>query len=136
MSVPLHVYESAVNGRQIFRAAYRREREDNKRLRQALEAVSKGANMTENEEKLRSHVIDLVNQINGVFAGEGMAESSTALVLAVAVQIVLVSKSEKEHAHHANWFAQRVIDTLQEENMIEWIKQSVRHLANPTEKKQ
>jgi hypothetical protein len=41
--VSLKIYESAVKGRQMFRAAYRREREDNRQLRDALIAVrSKG----------------------------------------------------------------------------------------------
>lgn len=42
-AVAISVYESAVRGRQMFRAAYRREREDNQRLRAALLDVrSKG----------------------------------------------------------------------------------------------
>lgn len=42
-TVSLQVYESAVKGRQMFRSAFRRQREENRRLREALETVrSKG----------------------------------------------------------------------------------------------
>lgn len=42
-TVPLKVYESAVHGRQMFRVAYRRERDAARRMREALIAVrSKG----------------------------------------------------------------------------------------------
>lgn len=37
--VSLSVYESAVKGRQVFRAAFRREREQNKKMRETLIAV-------------------------------------------------------------------------------------------------
>lgn len=41
-SVNLQVYESAVKGQQSFRAAFRRERDDNRRLREALIEVRSG----------------------------------------------------------------------------------------------
>jgi hypothetical protein len=38
-TIDLKLYETAVRGRQQFRESYRREREENRRLRAALETV-------------------------------------------------------------------------------------------------
>jgi hypothetical protein len=72
-TVPLRVYESAVHGRQMFRAAYRRERDAARKLRETLIAVrSKGivagaAFMHRNDDGA-DRCVEVLNLIDNVLA--------------------------------------------------------------------
>jgi len=74
------------------------------------------------EEQQRVHVIGLVNQIGAVLAGERLAESSTALVMAVVTQIVVSSSSREERVSQARQFGKQVEEYVRRDDIVEWIE--------------
>jgi 3,4-dihydroxy-2-butanone 4-phosphate synthase len=85
--------------------------------------------MTEDERQ--EHVIVLVNQINGVLGGEGVAETATALTLSVICHIVATSRSAEERAQQAGVFARQVEDYLRREDIVEWIRANTTSFPKP-----
>jgi hypothetical protein len=79
-----------------------------------------------NEEE-QEHVIDLVNQINAVLAGESGAAAQTALTIAVACQVVVDSPNAdvKRREDYARGFANQLAEFIQREDVVGWIKHNI-----------
>ena len=73
MMIDIKVYESAVQGRQIFRSAYSREREKVRRLRETLIAVRSdgivaGAAFMRRNDDGADRCADVLNRIDAVLS--------------------------------------------------------------------
>lgn len=83
--------------------------------------------MTDEENEL--HVLGLVNQINMLLTGEGLAESATALTIAVTCHIVATSGDVKERVSQCREFASQLEAYVQREDFVEWIKYHTTHVV-------
>ena len=79
--------------------------------------------MSEEDEK-QERVINLVSQINAVLAGVDLAESATALTLAVMCQIVATSKDNAECKSQARFFTKQVFEYADRRDIVDWIRAS------------
>jgi 3,4-dihydroxy-2-butanone 4-phosphate synthase len=79
----------------------------------------------------QDHVIELVNQVNAVLAGEELAETATTLTLSVICHIVATSDTPENRLVQAREFARQVNEYIRREDIIEWVKNSVTYIQRP-----
>jgi hypothetical protein len=77
----------------------------------------------------QDYVVRLVDQINGLLAGEDNAEACTALTLAVACQIISTDKGKQDRIGQAHAFAEQLEGFVLRDDMVEWIKSNTTHIT-------
>jgi hypothetical protein len=78
--------------------------------------------MSDDSEEAQLHVIRMVDQINGVIAGETTATACTALTIAVAAMIVNTATDGKDRISQAREFARQLEQYALRDDIVEWIK--------------
>ena len=74
------------------------------------------------DEQQQHRVVELVNQVMHVLAGQNDAEATTALTLAVVCTIVAHAKDDADCRAQAKVFTQQVYDYADRRDIVDWIK--------------
>ena len=82
------------------------------------------------QEEQQVRVIDLVNQLMTVLAGQNDVEATTALTLAVVCTILAHAKDGDEEAQ-AEVFTQQVSDYVKRRDIVDWIRAGMTYITLP-----
>jgi hypothetical protein len=81
------------------------------------------------DNEAQKRVVRMVDGILAIVAGVDIAEADTALTLAVTATICVTESDAAVRRQMAEGFTRQVREFIQREDMVEWIRASVRHVS-------